>query len=158
MGDQPPVRNEQWTPNFWAREFSSRGREFAKGTRSDYQALAVILQRVRDHIARPITIVSGQRLRDHNDAVGGAPDSRHLPPQERANGASGGVAADFRVAGYSTAELHRLYLWLDARASDLGIGGLEFYPKGGFIHVDTRPNRARWPEVSGRARYESGAA
>lgn len=38
-----------------------------------------LLQAVRDDLGHPIRVTSGIRCRDHNEAVDGAPLSRHLP-------------------------------------------------------------------------------
>jgi len=152
------VSKQAVTANFDLAEFASRGRELAPGNRERYADLAVRLQRVRDYIGRPIVIISGERKPDQNADVDGATNSRHLPPEARSRNSRDGVAADFIVPGYSREETFRLFQWLDKNASGLGFGGLEFYPKNNFIHVDTRTARARWPERSGRARYESEKA
>jgi uncharacterized protein YcbK (DUF882 family) len=104
-----------------------------------------------------VVVNSGQRLKDVNDAVDGEPNSRHLPPQDRSAGDRDGVAADFKVPGYSEAETHRLFLWITSHAGDLGLGAVEWYPKGNFIHVDTRNSSGvtHWAYKSGRAAWEA---
>lgn len=156
MSDSTPVAEERFSPNFRASEFCSRGREFAPGNRERYRDLALRLQRVRDHVGRPIQVLCGERKPDHNADVGGERSSLHLPPEARPGHNRAGVAADFRVIGYTREETLGLYRWIDANAVSLGFGGVEFYPKSNFIHVDTRPNRARWPSDSGRADYPGG--
>ena len=151
-----PVRPERLSQSFNAVEFASRGRELAPGSRELYRALCVkALQPIRDHAGRVILITNGERKRDHNADVDGAPDSRHLPPADRSGGSREGVACDLRVPGYSARQTWDLFRWIDAHAESLGVGGCEFYPKGNFIHIDSRPNRARWPAKSGRAAWES---
>lgn len=158
VGNDTPVKREKWTANFWSQEFASRGREFAPGNREKYRELAGILQRIRDHVARPILVNCGERKPDHNAAVGGALNSRHLPPQDRPGGESGGVAADFHVPGFNAAETYRLWLWIRDNAGQLGVGGTDFYPKGNFIHIDTRPGPlATWGNDSGRLAWEKTA-
>lgn len=148
------VIGEQVSSNFNLSEFTSRGREFAPGNRERYADLARRLQRIRDHVGRPVLIISGERKPDQNEAVRGAANSRHLPPEARAHNARDGVAADFTVPGFSVAQTYGLFQWVDANAAALELGGVEFYPKNNFIHVDTRSARSRWPDLSGRARYE----
>jgi hypothetical protein len=158
MAAGSPVKQEKWSANFWARELSSRGREFAPGTREQYRDLTVrALQPIRDRVARPVLVNCGQRFSDQNDAVNGATNSRHLPPADRAPGYRDGVAADFSVPGFSPDETYRLFVWICAHAEQLGIGATEFYPKGNFIHIDTRPSGAlvHWADDSGRAAWEA---
>lgn len=160
MAGASPVRNEKWSANFWARELCSRGREFAPGTRELYRDLTVrALQPIRDRVGRPVVITSGQRLSDVNDAVDGAPNSRHLPPADRSAGERDGVAADLSVPGFSQAETHRLFQWITQHASELGLGAVEWYPKGNFIHVDSRESTGvtHWADKSGRSAWEAGA-
>lgn len=148
------VSPEKVAANFNLAEFASQGREFAPGNRERYADLARRLQRVREHVNRPVLIISGERKPDQNATVKGATNSRHLPPETRAPNARDGVAADFTIPGFSPAQTYALFQWIDAHASDLGFGGVEFYPRNNFIHVDTRSSRSRWPDLSGRARYE----
>lgn len=158
VGYGTPVKREKWTTNFWSQEFASRGREFAPGNRENYRALASILQKIRDYAGRPMVVNCGERKIDHNAAVDGETNSRHLPPQDRPGGASGGVAADFYVLGYTRDETYRLWRWIRDNAGQLGIGGTDFYPKNNFIHVDTRPGSlATWGNDSGRAAWEKTA-
>ena len=161
MAGESPVRREKWTANFWAQELCSRGREFAPGTRDLYRDLTVrALQPIRDRVGRPVVITSGQRLKDVNEQVEGAPNSRHLPPQDRSASERDGVAADLKVPGFSEAETHRLFLWITSHAEQLGLGAVEWYPKGNFIHVDTRNSSSvtQWADKSGRAAWEANNA
>lgn len=88
--------------------------------------LANRLQVIRDLLNRPIIITSGYRTPEHNDAVGGAPNSYHLS----------GMAADIVVPGLSASEVQQfLKHWS---------GGLGCYTH--FTHIDLRPMRARWGE------------
>lgn len=86
------------------------------------------LQLIRDEVGKPVHINSGVRCGPHNKAVGGKPSSYHLL----------GKAADIRVAGMSTEALYAI-----ARRIP-GLKGFGLY--NGFLHVDTRRNRAIWDE------------
>lgn len=91
----------------------------------DYELL-VILEKLREHLQQPITIVSGCRCSAHNAAVGGARDSQHMK----------GRAADIQVA--LSPELVHGHLATIYR----GRYGLGKYPT--FTHIDTRSGHARW--------------
>lgn len=91
--------------HFDAAEFFSRGRPLAEGTRALYAELArSTLEPAREIAAQvagaPIAarVTSGQRLPDHNAAVGGARNSYHLPPSDRPDAArrNAAVAADLQ--------------------------------------------------------------
>lgn len=73
----------------------------------------------------PLDVTSGYRTPDHNAAVGGAPDSRHLR----------GEAADIRSRRHGPAALAALC----ERAGFMGIG---VYPA--HVHADVRETPARW--------------
>jgi uncharacterized protein YcbK (DUF882 family) len=75
--------------------------------------------------SKPFDLISGYRtpltnamLAAHSEGV--APHSMHIQ----------GRAADVRVPGRSLAELHRVALALRA-------GGVGYYPRSDFVHVDT---------------------
>lgn len=87
--------------------------------------LVAVLQAVRDHFGRPVTITSGLRCRKHNTRSGGAPASYHLT----------GLAADFVVAGVPPREVYR---WLDFHCAGR-YGVIEYR---GWVHVDVRPGAA----------------
>lgn len=86
-----------------------------------------LLTIVRRHFNQPVIITSGWRCADHNNAVGGAPSSKHLY----------GIAADIKVKDVDPAVVSA---WLEHRyPRALGIG---VYPS--WVHVDVRPVEARW--------------
>ena len=121
-------------PGFKVREF--RCRDGSDVVMID-ESLVVLLQCIREHFGKPITITSGYRTAAHNTAVGGAKSSQHLL----------GRAADFYVEGVPVATVA-------AYAETLlpGRGGIGRYPKDaahpsrktGWVHIDTRPNKSRW--------------
>ena len=125
---------KQLAPGFRVREF--RCRDGSDDIMID-QTLVVLLQAIREHFNKPITITSGYRTAAHNKSVGGAKSSQHLL----------GRAADFYVEGVPVATVA-------AYAETLlsGRGGIGRYPKDakhparktGWVHIDTRANRSRW--------------
>ena len=95
------------------------------------RGLIELLSMVQEEIGfdQPITVVSGYRsaatnrmLRRRNRNV--AKNSYHVL----------GQAADIRLPGVSTATLRRLAVKMRA-------GGVGYYPRAGFIHLDTGPVR-----------------
>lgn len=88
-------------------------------------ALVAVLERVRAHFDRPVTISSGNRCRDYNRRCGGAEKSQHLLSK----------AADIKVSGVSPAEV---YEWL----AETHPGGLGKYHT--FTHIDVRDGAIRW--------------
>jgi len=89
----------------------------------DYELLLVV-EDVRTHFNKPITINSGCRCVKHNASVGGTERSQHVK----------GKAADIVVKGVEPKEV----------ADYIGdwTGGLKAYDT--FTHVDSRNSRARW--------------
>ena len=121
------------SPNFTVYEF--RCRDGSDVVMID-ESLVVLLQCIREHFCKPITITSGYRTAAHNTAVGGAKSSQHLL----------GRAADIQVAGVSV-EAVAAY----AESLMPGWGGVGRYPvkagrAKGCVHVDTRPNKSRWTQ------------
>lgn len=122
---------KQLSPAFRVREF--RCRDGSDAIMID-QTLVVLLQAIREHFGKAVTITSGYRTAAHNKAVGGAPYSQHCY----------GRAADIRVAGVPVEQLA-------AYAETLlpGTGGIGRYPAkagraAGWVHVDVRPIKSRW--------------
>ena len=122
---------KQLSPAFRVREF--RCRDGSDAIMID-QTLVVLLQAIREHFGKAVTITSGYRTAAHNKAVGGAPYSQHCY----------GRAADIRVAGVPVEKLA-------AYAETLlpGTGGIGRYPvkagrTKGWVHVDTRAKKSRW--------------
>lgn len=98
------------------------------------EGLVVLLQCIREHFGKAVTITSGYRTVEHNAAVGGAKSSQHLL----------GRAADIQVADTSVEDVA-------AYAESLmpAWGGVGRYPvkagrAKGWVHVDTRANKSRW--------------
>ena len=124
---------KQLAPGFRVREFRCRD---GSDTIMIDQTLAVLLQAIREHFNKPITITSGYRTAAHNKSVGGAKSSQHLL----------GKAADIQVAD-TTVEAVAAY----AESLMPDWGGVGRYPvksgrAKGWVHVDTRPNKSSWTQ------------
>ena len=81
-------------PDFKVRELRCRD---GSDTVMVDDALMLLLQCIREHFGKAVTITSGYRTAAHNAAVGGAKNSQHLL----------GRAADIRVQGVSVEDGHR---------------------------------------------------
>ena len=122
---------KQLSPAFRVREFRCRD---GTDTILIDEGLVVLLQCIREHFGKPVTITSGYRTAAHNAAVGGAKSSQHLL----------GRAADIRVEGVSVEDVAA---YAESLMPDWG--GVGRYPvkagrATGWVHVDTRADKARW--------------
>ena len=118
-------------PDFKVRELRCRD---GSDTVMVDETLTVVLQCIREHFGKPVTITSGYRTAAHNAAVGGAKSSQHLL----------GRAADIRVQGVSVEDVAA---YTESLMPDWG--GVGCYPvkagrATGWVHVDTRADKARW--------------
>ena len=118
-------------PDFKVRELRCRD---GTDTVMVDEVLAVVLQCIREHFGKPVTITSGYRTAVHNAAVGGAKSSQHLL----------GRAADIRVEDVSVEDVAA---YAESLMPDWG--GVGRYPvkagrTTGWVHVDTRADKARW--------------
>ena len=123
--------NRRLAPDFKVRELRCRD---GSDTVMVDETLTVVLQCIREHFGKPVTITSGYRTASHNTKVGGSKSSQHLL----------GRAADIQVQDTDP-------LAVAAYAESLmpGWGGVGRYPvkagrAKGWVHVDTRPNKSRW--------------
>lgn len=72
-----------------------------------------------------ILVLSGYRTPKTNRAIGGASNSYHIQ----------GKAVDFYIPGVSLAKVRQA-------AISLNNGGVGYYPRSNFVHVDTGPVRS----------------
>ncbi len=122
------------TKNFSREEFACKGSDCCGHSAPIADRLAVGMQKLRNIVKSPLIILSGFRCVIHNHDVGGATKSYHPL----------GMAADIRPPpGWTTAGL------LDAakQVPEFEMGGIGIYDR--FVHVDVRPQRARWDHRQG---------
>lgn len=116
--------NKKVSNNFRVREFAC-----ADGSDPIFidSELVNILQKIRSHFGKSITITSAYRTPPHNKAVGGEAYSQHLY----------GLAADIKVSGVTPKKVA-------AYAETLlkNKGGIGTYST--FTHIDVRATKARW--------------
>lgn len=91
--------------------------------------LVTVLQKIRTHFARPVTITSAYRTPTHNKRENGEPFSQHLY----------GTAADIVVTGVTPAKVAAYVETLMPNK-----GGIGIYTKRGFTHIDVRKKKSRW--------------
>ena len=92
-------------------------------------SLIQALEDIRARAGLPIHVTSGYRPPDYNREIGGVSNSTHID----------GLAADIYCDGLSTDALYQIC------EDVIGYrGGVGYYPKSGFIHVDLRGYEARW--------------
>jgi len=92
------------------------------------------LQSLRSLLNKPLVLTSAYRSPEHNKKVGGAKNSQHMR----------GIAFDVRMENHDPHEFERA-----ARA--VGFTGFGYYPKSGFMHIDTGPARTwgtPWPQTA----------
>lgn len=116
--------NKNLSANFKVREFACKD-----GSDPIFisQELVKILQQIRDHFQRPVTINSAYRTPTHNKREGGAVYSQHLY----------GTAADIVVTGVTPKKVAEY-----AETLLINKGGIGIYK--GFTHVDVREIKSRW--------------
>lgn len=120
--------------NFKVREF--RCKDGSDSILLDSE-LVKILQAVRNHFGRAVSVTSAYRTESHNRKVGGAASSYHVR----------GRAADFTVTGVSNREV-ACYL------EKAGVKGIGFYNyTGGFVHADTRTEKYLWQQDGRNEKY-----
>ena len=123
--------NQKLSEHFKVREF--RCKDGSDPVFIDTE-LIDILEDIRVHFDKPVTITSGFRTASHNKSVSGATYSQHCY----------GKAADIQVQGIS---VETVYAYADKLLGNAG--GCGIYPPGlgranGWVHVDVRKDKSRW--------------
>ena len=116
--------NKKVSANFRVREFACKD-----GSDPIFidSKLVTVLQKIRTHFGRAVTITSAYRTPTHNKSVGGSTYSQH----------TFGRAADIKINGVSPEKIA-------AYAEKLlpGTGGIGVYKS--FCHIDVRVTKSRW--------------
>lgn len=110
--------------NFRVREFRCQDGSDVVFIESD---LVDILQKIRDHFGKAVTITSAFRTASHNKKVGGTKYSQHLY----------GKAADIKISGVTPSVVADFVETLMPST-----GGIGRYAT--FTHVDVRKVKSRW--------------
>ena len=112
------------SPHFKVREFAC-----SDGTDTVFvsPALVEVLEKVRAHFGKPVTINSGYRTEAKNKAVGGAAYSQHKY----------GLAADIHIDGVTPKQISSYVETLLPNT-----GGIGIYKT--FTHIDVRKVKSRW--------------
>ena len=124
--------NQKLSEHFKVREFRCKDGSDPVFVDSE---LVELLEKIRVHFGKPVTITSGFRTAAHNATVAKAAKySQHLY----------GKAADIRVEGIS---VENVYAYADKLLGNTG--GCGIYPPGlgranGWVHVDVRKAKSRW--------------
>ncbi|MBK5911475.1 peptidase M15 [Rhodothalassium salexigens] len=111
-------------PGFSPAEIACRG----TGSLAVNEEALDKLQALRDRLGKPLIVRSAYRSPEHNQAVGGAPGSKHLD----------GTAFDIAMANHDPVAF-------EAAARAVGFLGFGYYPRSGFMHIDLGPAR-QWGE------------
>lgn len=116
--------NKKLSTNFRVREFAC-----TDGTDPIFIStdLVMVLQKIRTHFGKAVTITSAYRTPTRNKAVGGTTYSQHLY----------GNAADIKVNGISPTKVAEY-----AEKLLPNKGGIGIYDT--FTHIDVRNTKARW--------------
>ena len=116
--------NKALSTNFKVREFRCQDGSDVILIHPD---LVKVLQKIRTHFARPVSINSAYRTPNHNKKVGGETFSQHQY----------GTAADVVVTGVSPKKVAAYVETLMPKSGGIGI-------YSNFTHVDVRAKRSRW--------------
>lgn len=116
--------NKKVSTNFRVKEFACTDGSDPIFIDSD---LVTILQKIRAHFGKSVTITSAYRTPGKNKAVGGTTYSQHLY----------GRAADIKVSGVSPKKVAQY-----AETLLKNKGGIGTYST--FVHIDVRSTKARW--------------
>lgn len=116
--------NKKVSANFRVKEFACKDGSDPVFIDSE---LVEVLQKIRNHFGKPVTITSAYRTPPHNKACGGTTYSQHLY----------GRAADIKVKGVAPSKVAEY-----AKTILKNYGGIGIYST--FTHIDVRDNCSRW--------------
>ena len=116
--------------NFTLSEFACHDASYTQYVRI-HPSLIAVLEAIRLEAGSSIHITSAYRPAPYNKLIGGASESQHIA----------GTAADIYCSGLSTTRLCNIVDSIMGQA-----GGVGYYPKQGFVHVDIRNEKSRWEE------------
>ena len=116
--------NKKLSTNFRVKEFACKDGTDPVFIDSD---LVAVLQKIRTHFGRAVTITSAYRTPPHNKSVGGTTYSQHQY----------GMAADIKVSDVSPKEVATY-----AERLLPNKGGIGTYNT--FTHIDVRGTCSRW--------------
>ena len=120
------------TDNFSLAEFNSKdGAEMPAEVLENVIKLACNIQVIRDKIGCPLHINSAYRSPNHNKAIGGVKNSKHLL----------GKASDLTSRNHTPTQLYDVIESL-IKEGKISEGGLGLYKS--FVHYDIRGTKARW--------------
>ena len=120
------------TENFSLHEFRCRdGSDVPEEYMDNVQELSENLQVLRDHIQKPITVISGYRSPEYNKKIDGARRSQHLLAK----------AGDLIVKGMKPDEVKEAIVHL-IKEGRMKKGGVGLYTH--FTHYDVRGFNRRW--------------
>jgi len=120
------------TENFSLSEFKCRdGSNVPDELMENVELLCENLQVLRDHLGKPIRVISGYRSPKYNRKIGGARRSQHMLAK----------AADIKISGMTPAEVKAEIVAL-IKAGKMKSGGVGLYRT--FTHYDVRGRNARW--------------
>ena len=118
--------------NFSLSEFRCKdGSDVPPDLMDNVTVLCENLQALRDHLGKPIRVISGYRSPKYNRRIGGARRSQHMVAK----------AADIKVSGMSPAEVKAEIVKL-IKEGKMMKGGVGLYRT--FTHYDVRGRNARW--------------
>ena len=112
------------TKNFKVREFACKDGSDVVFVSME---LVEILQKIRDHFGKPVTVNSAYRTPAYNKRVDGVAQSQHLY----------GMAADITIGGVAPKTVAAFAETLLPKT-----GGIGIYDS--FTHVDVRTAKSRW--------------
>jgi hypothetical protein len=140
-----PNRSMPLSTNFTAGELARSGGKRFDTARIDPNLVA-LLQAIRDHVGRPVTVTSGYRSYGYNVEL-----YRRRGKEPTASQHSSGRAADITIPGMSGLQIVRAAIDVGGCHLGLGVGR-------NFGHVDVRGSYARWSYFVGATNRQARRA